>query len=76
MAPQQHSTPAFPQASRECSAKDHPHITRLFDVYEADDYLYLVMECMEAGVWLAFYVAICWLSEHFTHVAGSLGANP
>ncbi|CAE7042195.1 CPK4 [Symbiodinium natans] len=28
---------------------DHPHITRLFDVYEADDYLYLVMECMEGG---------------------------
>ena len=30
-------------------AKDHPHVTRLFDVYEADDQLYLVMECMEVG---------------------------
>lgn len=29
-------------------SQDHPHITRLFDVYEADDQLYLVMECMEA----------------------------
>lgn len=28
---------------------DHPHVTRLFDVYEADDKLYLVMECMEGG---------------------------
>lgn len=28
---------------------DHPHVTRLFDVYEADDQLYLVMECMEGG---------------------------
>ncbi|CAJ1429471.1 unnamed protein product [Effrenium voratum] len=28
---------------------DHPHITRLFDVYEAEDHLYLVMECMEGG---------------------------
>ena len=30
-------------------AKDHPHVTRLFDVYEADDQLYLVMDCMEVG---------------------------
>lgn len=28
---------------------DHPHITRLFDVYESDDFLYLIMECMEGG---------------------------
>lgn len=28
---------------------DHPHITRLFDVYETDDTLHLVMECMEGG---------------------------
>lgn len=28
---------------------DHPHITRLFDVYECDEYLNLVMECMEGG---------------------------
>mmetsp|Transcript_56615 Transcript_56615/g.143328 ORF Transcript_56615/g.143328 Transcript_56615/m.143328 type:complete len:548 (-) Transcript_56615:120-1763(-) len=28
---------------------DHPHITRLFDVYESDDTLTLVMECMEGG---------------------------
>mmetsp|Transcript_37334 Transcript_37334/g.79325 ORF Transcript_37334/g.79325 Transcript_37334/m.79325 type:complete len:550 (-) Transcript_37334:58-1707(-) len=28
---------------------DHPHVTRLFDVYESDGYLYLVMECMEGG---------------------------
>ncbi|CAE8674166.1 unnamed protein product, partial [Polarella glacialis] len=28
---------------------DHPHITRLYDVYESDDYMFLVMECMEGG---------------------------
>eukprot|EP00440_Ansanella_granifera_P052025 gb/GFBE01056403.1/.p1 GENE.gb/GFBE01056403.1/~~gb/GFBE01056403.1/.p1 ORF type:complete len:554 (+),score=146.17 gb/GFBE01056403.1/:1-1662(+) len=28
---------------------DHPHITRLYDVYESEEYLYLVMECMEGG---------------------------
>merc|ERR1719230_1407167 len=28
---------------------DHPHVTRLFDVYESKDYLHLVMECMEGG---------------------------
>jgi serine/threonine protein kinase len=28
---------------------DHPHVTRLFDVYESVDYLHLVMECMEGG---------------------------
>jgi len=28
---------------------DHPHITRLYDVYENEEYLYLVMECMEGG---------------------------
>jgi len=28
---------------------DHPHIARLFDVYEARDTLYLVMECLEGG---------------------------
>jgi len=28
---------------------DHPHITRLYDVYESERYLYLVMECMEGG---------------------------
>lgn len=28
---------------------DHPHITRLYDVYESDENLYLVMECMEGG---------------------------
>mmetsp|Transcript_25206 Transcript_25206/g.58705 ORF Transcript_25206/g.58705 Transcript_25206/m.58705 type:complete len:550 (-) Transcript_25206:161-1810(-) len=28
---------------------DHPHITRLYDVYENDEYLYLIMECMEGG---------------------------
>eukprot|EP00747_Dinoflagellata_sp_TGD_P146976 gnl/TRDRNA2_/TRDRNA2_176747_c0_seq27.p1 gnl/TRDRNA2_/TRDRNA2_176747_c0~~gnl/TRDRNA2_/TRDRNA2_176747_c0_seq27.p1 ORF type:complete len:521 (+),score=112.15 gnl/TRDRNA2_/TRDRNA2_176747_c0_seq27:42-1565(+) len=28
---------------------DHPHICRLFDVYESDDQLSLVMECMEGG---------------------------
>lgn len=28
---------------------DHPHITRLFDVYEEADMLFLVMECMEGG---------------------------
>jgi len=28
---------------------DHPHVTRLFDVYEASDTLNLVMECMEGG---------------------------
>jgi calcium-dependent protein kinase len=28
---------------------DHPHVTRLFDVYEAADHLFLVMECMEGG---------------------------
>lgn len=30
-------------------AMDHPHVTRLFDVYEEEDALYLVMECMEGG---------------------------
>jgi len=28
---------------------DHPHIIRLFDVYESDESLYLVMERMEGG---------------------------
>jgi len=28
---------------------DHPHITRLYDVFESEDYLHLVMECMEGG---------------------------
>lgn len=28
---------------------DHPHVTRLFDVYEHPDHLNLVMECMEGG---------------------------
>jgi calcium-dependent protein kinase len=28
---------------------DHPHITRLYDVYDAQDYLFLVMECMDGG---------------------------
>eukprot|EP00408_Alexandrium_pacificum_P037023 CAMPEP_0171271502 /NCGR_PEP_ID=MMETSP0790-20130122/61264_1 /TAXON_ID=2925 /ORGANISM="Alexandrium catenella, Strain OF101" /LENGTH=55 /DNA_ID=CAMNT_0011740385 /DNA_START=75 /DNA_END=239 /DNA_ORIENTATION=+ len=28
---------------------DHPHITRLYDVYESKDSLALVMECMEGG---------------------------
>eukprot|EP00747_Dinoflagellata_sp_TGD_P137137 gnl/TRDRNA2_/TRDRNA2_175638_c1_seq1.p1 gnl/TRDRNA2_/TRDRNA2_175638_c1~~gnl/TRDRNA2_/TRDRNA2_175638_c1_seq1.p1 ORF type:complete len:493 (+),score=80.86 gnl/TRDRNA2_/TRDRNA2_175638_c1_seq1:48-1526(+) len=28
---------------------DHPHIARLLDVYETDDSLYLVMECLSGG---------------------------
>jgi len=28
---------------------DHPHIARLMDVYESDEHLDLVMECMEGG---------------------------
>ncbi|CAK9060708.1 Calcium-dependent protein kinase 22 (OsCDPK22) (OsCPK22) [Durusdinium trenchii] len=28
---------------------DHPHVVRLFDVYEEEDRLSLVMECMEGG---------------------------
>lgn len=28
---------------------DHPHVARLFDVYEWDDSMHLVMECMEGG---------------------------
>mmetsp|Transcript_30512 Transcript_30512/g.87135 ORF Transcript_30512/g.87135 Transcript_30512/m.87135 type:complete len:544 (+) Transcript_30512:96-1727(+) len=28
---------------------DHPHVTRLYDVYESDDILYLVMECCSGG---------------------------
>lgn len=28
---------------------DHPHVTRLFDVYESPEHLNLVMECMEGG---------------------------
>jgi len=28
---------------------DHPHITRLYDVYESRTHLHLVMECMEGG---------------------------
>lgn len=30
-------------------AMDHPHITRLFDVYESEDNMHLVMECLEGG---------------------------
>lgn len=30
-------------------AMDHPHITRLYDVYESKNELHLVMECMEGG---------------------------
>lgn len=28
---------------------DHPHVTRLFDVYETSEELYLVMECLAGG---------------------------
>jgi len=28
---------------------DHPHVTRLYDVYEESGFLYLIMECMEGG---------------------------
>jgi len=28
---------------------DHPHVTRLFDVYESAEHLHMVMECMEGG---------------------------
>merc|ERR1719356_2399506 len=28
---------------------DHPHVTRLYEVYEGEDFLHLVMECMEGG---------------------------
>jgi calcium-dependent protein kinase len=28
---------------------DHPHVARLLDVYESEDQLYLVMECLEGG---------------------------
>lgn len=28
---------------------DHPHVARLIDVYESEDHLDLVMECMEGG---------------------------
>mmetsp|Transcript_111660 Transcript_111660/g.346472 ORF Transcript_111660/g.346472 Transcript_111660/m.346472 type:complete len:530 (-) Transcript_111660:203-1792(-) len=28
---------------------DHPHVARLFDVYESQEFLHLVMECMEGG---------------------------
>jgi len=28
---------------------DHPHISRLVDVYESKSHLYIVMECMEGG---------------------------
>jgi len=28
---------------------DHPHITRLYDVYESKEQLHLVMECMDGG---------------------------
>lgn len=28
---------------------DHPHITRLYDVYESKTHLHFVMECMEGG---------------------------
>jgi serine/threonine protein kinase len=30
-------------------AMDHPHVARLFDVYESNDMLHLVMECMTGG---------------------------
>mmetsp|Transcript_8640 Transcript_8640/g.19260 ORF Transcript_8640/g.19260 Transcript_8640/m.19260 type:complete len:541 (-) Transcript_8640:119-1741(-) len=32
-----------------CLGMDHRHVVRLFDVYEAEHYLHLVMECMEGG---------------------------
>mmetsp|Transcript_64471 Transcript_64471/g.135282 ORF Transcript_64471/g.135282 Transcript_64471/m.135282 type:complete len:476 (+) Transcript_64471:814-2241(+) len=28
---------------------DHPHIARLYDVYETKEHMYLVMECLEGG---------------------------
>jgi len=28
---------------------DHPHVTRLYDVFDSEDQLHLVMECMEGG---------------------------
>lgn len=28
---------------------DHPHVTRLYDVYETENQLHFVMECMEGG---------------------------
>ena len=28
---------------------DHPHVCRLFDVYEGPDHIALVMECLEGG---------------------------
>lgn len=28
---------------------DHPNVARLFDVYETDEFLHLVMECLEGG---------------------------
>mmetsp|Transcript_40532 Transcript_40532/g.104902 ORF Transcript_40532/g.104902 Transcript_40532/m.104902 type:complete len:564 (+) Transcript_40532:144-1835(+) len=28
---------------------DHPHVARLFDVYETPEYMHLVMECLEGG---------------------------
>jgi calcium-dependent protein kinase len=28
---------------------DHPHIARLFDVYESKEHIHLVMECLEGG---------------------------
>jgi serine/threonine protein kinase len=28
---------------------DHPHVSRLFDVYETKEYLHLVMECLDGG---------------------------
>jgi len=43
---------------------DHPHIVRLYDVYETEDSLSLVMECMEGGQLLDRVIELKRFSEH------------
>jgi len=48
---------------------DHPHVTRLFDVYETSKELYLVMECMGGGELFDRLEKVKQFSEHDAAVA-------
>lgn len=43
---------------------DHPHIARLLDVYESEQYIYLVMECMLGGELFDRLIEATRFSEH------------
>lgn len=45
---------------------DHPHITRLFDVYESQDLVSCVMECMDGGELFDRLLDKKWFSERDT----------